>query len=75
VQDIDMTGIRISFAASLRHTFSELAGIYEAEFGEMQFSQVREAAEPGTTGNLVMVVPEDLPAFLSSKGFPFQTTD
>jgi hypothetical protein len=70
-----MTGIRISFAASLRHEFSELAGIYEAEFGEMQFPQVREGAEQGTTGNLIVVVPEDLPAFLSSKGFPFQTTD
>jgi hypothetical protein len=70
-----MTDIRISFAVSLSHQFSELAGIYEAEFGEVQFSQIHKTTAPGSTENLVMVVPEGLPAFLSSKGFPFQLAD
>ena len=69
-----MTEIRISFAAKLHREFSELAGLYEAEFGEVQFSQIHKTIAPGSAENLILVVSEGLPAFLSSKGFPFQLT-
>jgi hypothetical protein len=70
-----MTGIRISFAVNLRHEFSDLAGLYDAEFGGVKFSQIHKTGEPGSLENLVLVVPEGLPAFLSSKGFAFQVID
>jgi len=70
-----MAGICISFTANLRHEFSELAGLYEAEFGEVRLSHIHKTGEPGSPENLDMVVPEGLPAFLSSKGFPFRVID
>lgn len=65
--------MRIRFSKSMKQEFSDLAATYEAEFGEVAHSTAIHdiIAEPGVDGDLVMDVTEDLPAFLSSKGFPF----